>query len=171
MSDLKIGDKVYLNPESKCISKEDLKSLQGSVGTIVATSGAWVDVRWGYNEDCIFRSYHPLSLLKIELKLKEDKPLPVYKTGQNVTPKSVDGEILTGCGVIISVEESKYSVLYKVLTDFGNVVTLTEGDFHTYYEVNSEYVIDIEERIQIQMDKLTNAWIKLKDGDYNGQSI
>ena len=105
----------------------------------------------------------------MELKLKEDKPLPVYKIGQNVKPKSVDGRILTGCGVIISVEESKYKVVYEVLTDFGNVVTLTEGEFYIHYEVNSEYVIDIKERIQIQMDKLTNVWIKLKNGDYNEQ--
>lgn len=167
MSEFDIGDKVYLNPESKYMSAEDLRSLQGIVGTVVVTAGTWVDVRWGCNEDCIFRSYHPLSLLKIELKLDEDKPSPVYKIGQNVTPKLVDGRILTGCGVIITVEESKYNVLYEVLTDFGNVITLTGGEFHKQYEVNSEDVIDIEDRIQIQMDKLTNVWIKLKDGGYN----
>lgn len=30
-------------------------------------------------------------------------------------------------------------------------------------------VEDVEERIQIQMDKLTNVWLKLKEGGYNGQ--
>ena len=103
------------------------------------------------------------------MKIEQWSDIKVHKVGQNVTPKLVDGEILTGCGVIISVEESKYNVIYEVLTDFGNVVTLTEGEFHKQYEVNSEDVIDIEERIQNQMDKLTNVWIKLKNGDYNEQ--
>ena len=103
------------------------------------------------------------------MNIEQWSDIKVHKVGQNVTPKLVDGEILTGCGVIISVEESKYNVIYQVLTDFGNVVTLTEGELHKHYEVNSECVIDIEERIQIQMDKLTSVWVKLKNGDYNRQ--
>ena len=167
MSDIKVGDKVYLNPESKYADKFGQLPLGVPAKVLKIQQDFWVVVTWdvvGWVAD-----YPIEDLTKVELKLKEYTPLPIYKVGQNVTPRLVDGEILTGCGVIISVEESKYNVLYEVLTDFGNVVTLTEGKFHKQYEVNSEDVIDIEERIQIQMDKLTNVWIKLKNGDYNEQ--
>ena len=114
------------------------------------------------------KGFEGQDLIKLELKLEADKPLPVYKVGANVTPKLIGGKTLTGYGVIISVKESKYNVIYKVLTDFGNVVTLEESNLHKHYEVSTEEVmISLSDRIQIQINLLTDVQAKLKEGYYN----
>lgn len=109
-----------------------------------------------------------MSEFKVELKLEEDKSLELLQVGQTLTPKEVDGKVVTGCAIVIKASETSIGTLYEIMTDFGNTFKFYDREVYSHYRTDGR-VENIQERIQTQMDKLTQVWINIKDGEYNEQ--
>ena len=99
----------------------------------------------------------------------------IYPVGFRLSPKvQEDGSLFTGFGVILKHKEvplymkvrpnyyvpegSEWcltrgdSVLYTVLTDFGNTFEVNYFDLNRFYEIGS--VVDLSERLSNQMSNL-----------------
>ena len=99
-----------------------------------------------------------------ELGLFNKKDFRLYMTLQpNETQR-------TGCGIIVKVEDNPWKdkvdfecgdKLYTVLTDFGNVMKLTDSEIHSAYD-SVRIETDPQGRYNRQMDLLVEAseWFK-----------
>ena len=93
--------------------------------------------------------------------------LPKIKKGNTLRPKTVPP--LTGCGIVLFVQDvpecrrsmysnttQDWSYLVSFMTDFGNILMLTDKEVLNNYEVTG-IDTDIEGRIETQIGKLRKA--------------
>ena len=102
------------------------------------------------NNYCWTKGFYKLTGIHVE---------DMLQVGMTLEPNIVEGEVITGFGVIIKCEENTF----EVLTDFGNKITLTKSELLKNYKFGAKGIVDVKERLQVQIKLLGAVLDELGD--------